>query len=446
MPSSKPQAGTHNDVNALLARLAERRPKKIDLGLERVYAALSRLGDPHKRLPPVLHVAGTNGKGSTIAFMRAMLEEAGVKTHIYSSPHLVRFNERIVVAGEEISDDMLISVLGQCDSAAGDTPLTYFEAVTSAAFLAFAQTPADILILEVGLGGRLDATNVIEDPLASIITPIGLDHQSWLGETIEEIAAEKAGIIKASRPVVIGQQHKSALGVLEDRALAVGALPHIYGQEWNSRLEHGRLVYEDEVGLSDVAPPKMFGSHQIENAGLAIAALKAAGLAPDDDKISAGLERTFWPARLQLLKSGPLVERARRIAGDGIEIWLDGGHNPHAARNIARAMADLEEREPKPLVLIAGLQAKKDLPGFFAPFEDLAACVYTIAAKGDGAANPELVAAAAQRAGLPATAQRDVMTALEEALSNAGTSSEGAPRILICGSLYLAGELLQENG
>lgn len=434
------------DVSALLARLAENRPKKIDLSLTRIFDALARLGDPHEKLPPVIHVAGTNGKGSTIAFMRAILEAAGLKVHVYTSPHLVRFNERIVLRGQDISDEELARVLGKCEAAAGDLELTYFEAVTCAAFLAYAETPADVLILEVGLGGRLDTTNVIDQPIASVITPIGMDHQEYLGDTLEEIAGEKAGIIKAGCPVVIGAQRAEALSILEDRALLLGAEAFISGQDWTVCLEQGRLIYQDEMSLSDLSPPLMVGSHQIENAGLAVAALKAAGLAPDDEKISQGLEAAFWPARLQRLKHGHLMELARDKAHEDVEIWLDGGHNPHAARVLARTMADLEERQPRPLILITGMQSSKDAVGFFTPFVDLASAAFTIRADLETAASAEHVADAAQAAGLPATPCPSVEAALSAALDTAFRSGEGQPRVFICGSLYLAGEILKENG
>ncbi|GGD16806.1 bifunctional folylpolyglutamate synthase/dihydrofolate synthase [Aquisalinus flavus] len=434
------------DVNALLARLAERRPRVIDLSLARVRQGLQRLGSPHLKLPPVIHVAGTNGKGSVIAYMRAILAAAGHRVHVYTSPHLVRFNERIVLASEQIEDQELLRVLGKCEAAAGDVELTYFEAVTCAALLAFAETPADILLLETGLGGRLDATNVVDDPIASVITPIGLDHQDYLGDTIEKIAFEKAGIIKKGRPAVIGAQRQEALKVLEDRALALGAPMHIAGQDWSAHQEQGRLVYQDETSLSDLSLPRMLGGHQVENAGLAVAALKAAGVAPNDDKISAGLEGAFWPARLQRLTTGPLVELARSKAHEDVEIWLDGGHNPHAARAIARAMADLEERQPRPLILISGLQENKDADGFFGCFADLVSMVLTVQAQTGTASDPEKVAVSARHAGLPAIACDSVESALKEALDSAFRSNEGAPRILICGSLYLAGEVLEDNG
>ncbi|WP_306252160.1 folylpolyglutamate synthase/dihydrofolate synthase family protein [Parvularcula sp. IMCC14364] len=433
------------DVRVLLARLAETRPRKIDLGLTRILKALERLGNPHLRLPPTLHVAGTNGKGSTIAFMRAILTAAGLKVHVYTSPDLVRFNERIVLAGEEISDSELARVLGKCEAAAGDLELTYFEAVTCAAFLAFAETRADVLLLEVGLGGRLDATNVIEEPLASVITPIGYDHQEYLGDTLAGIAEEKAGIIKKGRPVIIGPQRNEAHDAILNRALLLGAETHSASEEWHAFVEQGRFIFQDENSLSDLSLPRLYGNHQIENAGLAIAALRAAGLAPDDEKISEGLENVFWPARLQRLTNGPLVDAAYERAHEDVEIWLDGGHNPHAGRALARAMADLEERQPRPLIMICGMQNNKDAEGYFTCFTDLVSTVFTVQAEHAAATDADLLAAKAQKAGLPATAAASVSQAMAAALDIAFRSGEGAPRLLICGSLYLAGEILREN-
>ncbi|WP_051881456.1 bifunctional folylpolyglutamate synthase/dihydrofolate synthase [Parvularcula oceani] len=448
MPSAHavPQTAAAAEVQKRLARLSANAPAEMELGLGRIRRALSRLGDPQEALPPVIHVAGTNGKGSTIAVMRAILGAAGLRTHVYTSPHLVRFNERIVLAGQQIEDERLIRLLGACEAAAGDLPLTYFEAVTAAAFLAFAEEPGDVVLLETGLGGRLDATNVVTAPRACAITPIALDHQSWLGETLGEIAYEKAGILKEGAAFVTGPQRPEALSVLESRALAVGADPHIFGQEWTALSEAGRLVYTDERGLSDLSLPRLLGAHQIDNAALAVATLKAAGLAPEDDMISLGIEAAEWPARLQRLTRGPLVEAAERHAGEPAELWLDGGHNPHAAVAVARALADLEERSPKPLILIAGMQANKDAAGYFAPFADLASAVYTVSADTASAETPQALAAAAQGAGLPAEPAASVEAAIERALTETGRSGEGMPRILICGSLYLAGEVLGENG
>ncbi|MBB5517499.1 bifunctional folylpolyglutamate synthase/dihydrofolate synthase [Amphiplicatus metriothermophilus] len=430
------------DPAAVLARLAERRPALIDLGLDRMKDALARLGDPHRRLPPVIHVAGTNGKGSTVAYIRAILEAAGNSVHVYTSPHLVRFNERIVLAGREIDDAHLCDALERCDRDVGPKALTFFEATTCAAFLAFAETPADYLVLEVGLGGRLDATNVIDAPLATAVAPVALDHQQFLGDTLAAIAGEKAGIFRAGAPAVVGPQTPEAMQVFEARANAVGAPFFAYGLGWNAFLEHGRLVYQDDDGLSDLDPPRLPGVHQIANAGLAVATVKAAGLGFDDNILSAGVVSARWPARLQRLRRGPIVDFARARFGDEAEIWLDGGHNPHAARAVAAAMADMEEKAPRPLVLIAGMQANKDQEGFFAAFAGVASAVFTVRADHDGAAPPEDVAAAAERAGLPARP----CASIEEALRLAVGESRAPARLLICGSLYLAGEVLRENG
>jgi dihydrofolate synthase/folylpolyglutamate synthase len=428
------------DPLAVLARLAERRPVLIDLGLDRMRAALARLGDPHLRLPPVLHVAGTNGKGSTCAYLRAMLEAGGYSVHVFTSPHLVRFNERIVLAGAEIEDAALAEILTRCDEAVGPKALTFFEATTCAAFLAFAETPADFLVLEVGLGGRLDATNVIETPRATTITPVGLDHMHFLGDTVEKIAFEKAGILKRGAPAAIGPQVEGAMETIERQAARVGARLHAYRQHWNAWEEQGRLIYQDEDGLSDLDPPRLIGAHQILNAGLAVATLRAAGLSLPDAVLSEGLVRARWPARMQRLKSGPIVDIALRDGVDDPEIWLDGGHNPHAARALAATLADLEEKAPKRLVLISGLQGTKDVEGFFAAFKGLAAEVLTIQANHEGSADASTVAAAAERAGLPARPAASLEDAARRAFGQ-----KGPVRLLICGSLYLAGEVLKTH-
>jgi dihydrofolate synthase/folylpolyglutamate synthase len=440
------QPAARAEVERLLTHFENVSPATINLGLDRIEKALERLGNPHHRLPKTIHVAGTNGKGSTIAFMRTMLAAAGLRVHVYTSPHLVRFNERIVLAGETISDETLALVLGRCEAAAGDLPLTYFEASTAAAFLAFADTPADVVLLETGLGGRLDATNVVPSPAASVITPIGLDHMDWLGETLPEIAFEKAGIIKPQGTLVTGKQPQEVLEVLRSRALALGADQHILGEDWQIAREGGGFTYEDESGLSDLPLPRLFGSHQIDNAGLAVAALKASGLAPDDGMLALGIEAAEWPGRLHRLPQGPLSGIVTRHAGDPGELWLDGGHNPHAGRALARAMADLEERAPRPLVLICGMQKNKDAEDFLAPFEGLASVVLTVEAAHPAARDAESLAEAAQRAGLPARAMPSVEDALLHAVEAFGRSGEGQPRVLICGSLYLAGEVLKANG
>ncbi|MEM9810212.1 MAG: folylpolyglutamate synthase/dihydrofolate synthase family protein [Pseudomonadota bacterium] len=433
------------EVERLLTLFEKANPATIELGLERIHAALHRLGDPHRKLPPVIHVAGTNGKGSTIAFMRTILAAAGLRVHTYISPHLIRFNERITLAGAEITDEHLASVLGRCEAAAGDLPLTYFEATTAAAFLAFSETPGDVVLLETGLGGRLDATNVVPDPRAVVITPIGFDHMDWLGETLSEIAFEKAGIIKEGSTLVTGPQHADVLEVLQSRALALGADHHIFGEDWQLTREVSGFTYEDETGLLDLKRPRLAGSHQIDNAGLAVASLKAAGLAPEADFISMGIEAAEWPGRLQRMTDGPLTKIITRHEGDPGELWLDGGHNSHAAQVLARAMADLEERNPRPLVLIAGLGKKKDAGSFLSPFADLASAVLTVPLHGTPGWEPEALAEESQTAGLPARAMASLEDALEHVVSAFGRSGEGTPRVLICGSLYLAGEALEKN-
>lgn len=428
-----------NAVEAALERVALRRPALIDLGLGRVLRTLDRLGSPQRKLPPVFHVAGTNGKGSTVAYLRAILEASGAKVHTFISPHLVRYNERIVLAGQEISDAAFLDVIERVDTAAGEDDLTFFETIAAAAFLAFAETPADLLVLEVGLGGRLDATNVIDKPLAAAVTPIALDHQSFLGGTLAEIAREKAGIFRAGSPAVVGPQTAEAMAVFEAQAQASRAPLYAFGREWNAWSENGRLVFQDDNGLSDLDPPRLAGAHQFMNAGLAVAAIRAAGLQLTDEVLSAGLVSARWPARLQRLKTGPLFET---LAGDEeTEVWLDGGHNPHAARALAQTMADFEEKSAKPLVLICGMQENKDADGFFAAFSGLAASVFTVQADHSGARTAMSVAEAAERSGLPA---HPCLT-FDEAIRHARGVGKKPLRILICGSLYLAGEVLKTH-
>lgn len=431
-----------NDPNAVLARIAERRPVLIDLGLDRMRAALERLGDPQRRLPPALHIAGTNGKGSTVAYLKSILEAAGKRVHVFTSPHLVRFNERIVLGGEEISNDYLVDVLTRCDREVGQKSLTFFEATTCAAFLAFAETPADYLVLETGLGGRLDATNVLDSVLAALITPVALDHQHFLGESIIDIAKEKAGIFREGAPAVIGPQTAEAMQALAAAAERIGAPLFAYGSYWNAFLEQGRLVYQDDDGLKDLNPPRLLGNHQIANAGLAVAGLKAAGLDFEDETISRGIETARWPARMQRLKTGPIVDFVREHCSGEPDVWLDGGHNPHAARALAATISDIEEKAPRPLVLISGMQEKKDHEGFFQAFSGIAAAAFAVQAAQEGSAPAAFIAAAAERAEIPATPCASIMDALRRAVGNGRTPL----RILICGSLYLAGEVLRENG
>ena len=431
-----------SDIEAALDRIAARRPRIIDLSLDRVFDALARLENPHRALPPVFHVAGTNGKGSTIAFLRAVLEAAGKSVHVYTSPHLVRFNERIILGGEEIADGEFIDALEAVDRAVGEEKLTYFETITCAAFLAFAGRPADYLLLEVGLGGRLDATNVIDRPLAAIVAPVDLDHQQFLGNSVGAVAAEKAGIFRKGAPAVIGRQSPDAMAVLLQCAEDMDALPYAMGRDWDAFPDRGRFVFQDEGGLLDLDAPRLAGAHQFDNAALAIAALRASGVGIDQETISRGVVSARWPGRLQRLTSGALIDLAANLLGEPPEIWLDGGHNPHAGRALAGAMADMEARSPRPLVLIAGMQENKDAAGYFANFEGIAQCVIAVTASHDSAAPAQKIAAAAQQAGLTAHISDQITDGIRAACAGTQTT----PRILICGSLYLAGDVLRENG
>jgi dihydrofolate synthase/folylpolyglutamate synthase len=430
-----------SQVDSIIERLMALHPKRIDLSLERIERLLAALGHPERKLPPVIHVAGTNGKGSTVAFLRAMLEAAGKRTHVYTSPHLVRYNERFRLDGRLASDAELSASLAECEKANGGAPITVFEITTAAAFLLFARNPADVLILEVGLGGRLDATNVIEQPLASVITPVSIDHTDFLGDTLEKIATEKAGIIKRGAPVVVASQSRDALIVIERQAGRMKAPLRIAGENWTATEERGRLVYQDDDGLIDLPAPKLYGRHQFENAGLAIATLRMLPeLSVPLAAYESGVVQADWPARMQRLSQGKLVE----LAPAGSELWLDGGHNPDGGRAIAAALADLEERVSRPLVLIVGMLTTKDNAGFLRNFTGLAKRLIAVPVPGQEKGMPaEQLAALAREIGLQATARDDLASALGAA---GKLDLDPPPRILITGSLYLAGEVLKANG
>jgi dihydrofolate synthase/folylpolyglutamate synthase len=434
-----------NQVESIIERLMALHPKRIDLSLERIERLLAALGHPERKLPPVIHVAGTNGKGSTVAFLRAMLEAAGKRTHVYTSPHLVRYNERFRLGGEGegrlASDAELSAALAECEAANGGAPITVFEITTAAAFLLFAQNPADILILEVGLGGRLDATNVIAQPLASIITPVTIDHTDFLGDTLDKIAAEKAGIIKRGVPVIAAAQQRDVIGVIERQAARMKAPLKIAGEDWTATEERGRLVYQDDNGLIDLPAPKLYGRHQFENAGLAIATLRALPeLNVPLAAYEAGVVKADWPARMQRLAQGSLVE----LAPAGSELWLDGGHNPDGGRTVAAALADLEERVSRPLVLIVGMLTTKDNAGFLRNFTGLAKRLIAVPVPDQEKGMPaEQLATLARDLGIAAMARDDLASALDSA---GKLDLDPPPRILITGSLYLAGEVLKANG
>ena len=440
-----PPADKPPPLGELIARLSSLHPKRIDLSLDRMHRLLEQLDHPERKLPPVIHVAGTNGKGSTIAYLRAILEAAGLRVHVFTSPYLVRLNECFRIGraggGALVGDDELRATLEHCERANKGEPVTIFEIETAAALCLFAQHPADIVLLEVGLGGRLDATNVIEAPLASVIAPVSMDHTEFLGNSLTAIAGEKAAIIKRNTPVVCAEQAVEAMAVIEAQANRMRAPLHAAGQQWHVSVERGRLVYQDERGLMDLAAPKLFGRHQFDNAGLAIATLRAL----DRFKIGiaafeAGIISAEWPARMQRLVSGTLVDQGP----PGCEIWLDGGHNAEGGRVAAAALGDLEERVSRPLVVIVGMMANKDAGAFLANFAGLTRHIMAVQIPDrENAMPPDRLADAARSLGMRVENAASVEAALH-ALSR--LAYEVPPRILITGSLYLAGHVLAVNG
>ena len=422
--------------DALLQRMMAFHPKIIDLTLDRVHRLLAALDHPERRLPPVIHVAGTNGKGSTQAMIRAGLEAQGKQVHAYTSPHLAWFHERIRLAGDLISEDALTALLDECITANGAETITFFEITTCAALLAFARRPADYTLLEVGLGGRLDATNVVDHPALTILTPVSIDHQQYLGETLPEIAGEKAGIIKRGVPCVVGPQAEEGLAVIEARAARLGAPLLAYGQHWHIGTENGRMIYQDERGLLDLPLPNLPGPHQIQNAGAALAALRHLGA--DQAACEAAVTRAEWPARMQRLRRGPLVEAAVG-AGAGAELWLDGGHNPAGGAAIAATLAAMPKR---PTHAICGMLNTKDVTGYMRPLAAHLASLRAVSIPGEkNTLTASETADAARQAGIDAAEADSVAEALQAILAR-----DPAARVLICGSLYLAGAILRENG
>jgi len=429
-------------VDSILARLTALHPKRIDLSLGRIERLLAALDYPERKLPPVIHVAGTNGKGSTVAFLRAILEAAGLRAHVYTSPHLVRFNERFRLGGIGlVSDDELAAVMEECERANAGAPITVFEITTAAGMLLFSRHPADVLVMEVGLGGRLDATNVIPEALATVITRVSIDHTDFLGDTLDKIAAEKAGVLKRNTSGIVAAQHRDALSVIERQAARLNAPLRIAGEDFTATEERGRLVYQDEAGLLDLPAPRLYGRHQYENAGLAIAALRATNrFRIPPAAFEAGMTKAEWPARMNRLSHGRLVE----LAPEGSEVWLDGGHNPDGGRVIAAALADLEERVPRPVVMIAGMLASKDCDGFLRNFTGLARRLIAVPVPASEKGVPaEELAERARNIGLPATSRGTLDGAFEAVRK---LDLDPPPRILITGSLYLAGDVLRENG
>ena len=422
-------SGPTSDV--ILDRMMSLHPKIIDLTLDRVWRLLEALGNPQDALPPVIHIAGTNGKGSTQAMIRAGLEAAGKSVHAYTSPHLARFHERIRLAGELISEPDLTAVLDECYAANGGEDITYFEITTCAALLAMSRVKADFTLLEVGLGGRLDATNVVANPALTMITPISIDHEQFLGNTLAKIAGEKAGIIKRGVPCIVGPQDDAAMEVIEDTARRLGAPLFAHGQHWHITQERGRLIYQDETGLRDLPLPNLPGDHQVQNAGAALAALRHLDMG--DTALEGAVRQAQWPARMQRLKSGPLINAAPQA-----ELWLDGGHNAAAGQALGRLLASLPAR---PTHLICGMLNTKDISGYLAPLAEQAESLTAISIPGEANTLPaEDTANASNAVGLPAQTADTALDALKVI-----TAKTPAARVLICGSLYLAGAILREN-
>ncbi|RAK61733.1 bifunctional folylpolyglutamate synthase/dihydrofolate synthase [Phenylobacterium hankyongense] len=418
-----------------IQRLRANHPSLIDLTTGRVERLLAALGHPERRLPPVIHVAGTNGKGSTVAYLRAIGEAAGLKVHAITSPHLVRFAERIRIAGQLITDQRLSELIDRVEAANEGQPISFFEITTVLALQAFAETPADLCIVEVGLGGRFDATNIFDAPALSVITPVDYDHLEMLGPELGKIAWEKAGIIKRGRPAVVARQPEEALEAIEREADDRMAPLFLMGRDFDAWEERGRLMVQMQDRLLDLPPPSLFGGYQFDNAGLAVAAALTLDPQLSEEAVGQGVSGAVWPARFQRLTKGPLAELAR---ARGSDLWLDGGHNPHAGRALAEAASRLVDRDPRPLVLVTGMFARKDAVGFFRPFAEMHPKVFATTFESGNAASPEELAAAATQAGLKAETVADVSDGVRRALAVEGP----APHVLICGGLHFAGEVL----
>ncbi|MFC7048471.1 bifunctional folylpolyglutamate synthase/dihydrofolate synthase [Emcibacter nanhaiensis] len=416
----------------VLDRLYRLHPKKIDLSLDRVERLLAALDHPEQKLPPVIHVAGTNGKGSTTAFLRAILEAAGLRVHVYTSPHLVKFAERIRLAGKLISEDYLLELLDICEQANGEQPITYFEMTTALAFKAFADVPADVVLLEVGLGGRFDATNVIDQPLSTVITPVSLDHEQFLGSDLAGIGREKAGIAKKGVPLIVAPQPPVILDAILEVAKERQAIPVAAGYTWKCTPTEDCFLYEDFYGEMILPQPVLPGLHQRENAALAIACLRhQRTFEITEQHIRTGLQTAEWPARMQDLSKSTLA----KTLPAGSELWLDGGHNPAAGEIIADLLRD---RKDLPLFLVCGMMANKDTGGFLAPLAPLTTTLYGIHVPGEESHSAEAIAEMARDAGIEAVA----MPGFEESLDLIGREQTVPVRVLICGSLYLAGKVL----
>lgn len=436
-----PPAPAAADIDAILQRLTALHPKAIDLSLDRIRALLARLGDPHLHLPPVFHIAGSKGKGSTTAFLRAMAEAAGYRVHVYTSPHLVRFNERIRLAGNLIDDARLIELLEQCERTNAGAPITFFEITTAAAYLAFAEVPADLVLLETGLGGIADTTNVIPQPALTALTPIGIDHVAFLGDTIAKIATNKAGILKEGVPCVVGPQPADAIAVIEARAAETKSELFRHGRDWTVRETSEGIAWRDRTIELALPRPALLGAHQVVNAGVAVACARhLSSFTIPSEAIAAGLRQVDWPARMQLLTKGPLPD----LLPPGTELWLDGAHNAMAGEALAEALKLLP---PRPTWLLAGMLNTKDAAGFLNPLAPGLQAARCIAIPGEAnSLSAEELAQAARSVGLTAEPSGSAAAAMRQIAQMIRADAESAPaRVVIAGSLYLAGRILSEN-
>jgi dihydrofolate synthase/folylpolyglutamate synthase len=434
------------EADKLIEKLMQLHPKGFDLSLERITKLLEKLGNPQDKMPPIIHVAGTNGKGSVTAFARALLEASGRSVHVHTSPHLVNWNERYRLGvkggkGQLVDDAAFADALARVAAANDGQMITVFEILTAVTFILFSEHPADAAIIEVGLGGRFDATNVISSPAVSVIMPVSLDHEAYLGDTVEKIAFEKAGIIKRRYPVVIGNQpFDGALEVISRQAVKLQCPLSIYGQDFSAHSENGRLVYQDVESLVDCALPRLIGVHQPANAAAAIRAVKAAGFSLSDEEIDLAMREVSWPGRMQKITHGQIFD----LAPEGSEIWLDGGHNPGAGEVISATFK--QAGAERPLMMIAGMINTKDTSGYFKAFDGMVVEGFTVPIAGsDASVDAEALAQSARSVGLKFTATGSIAEALEK-VKEAAAQFDLPPRILIGGSLYLAGNALAFNG
>ena len=427
--------------DVILSRLMQLHPKVIDLSLDRTLEMLEALGNPQDNLPPVIHVAGTNGKGSTLAMLRSVFEAAGLKVHVYSSPHLVKFAERIRLAGEIIAEEELIKLLEFCEEANGNKPITFFEITTCAAFKAFSEVDADILLLETGLGGRLDSTNVVKKPAATILSSISMDHTQFLGDTLQAIATEKAHIQKKDVPSILGPQADIAMAVLEQVAEDQGATTFKHGRDWTMEEDGEDAMRFKCDGVDLLLPrPSLPGDHQVPNAGQVLATIqvmKKQGFNISDEAIIEGLKNAEWPARLQRIKSGPILDSLN----DGWEFWLDGGHNAAAGDALAKMASQWQAKDDRPLYVIFGMLNTKAAGDFLKPLAPFVKDARSIAIPHEeNTLSADESTAFGKEVGLNVSPAASI----EEAVADIA-KLEGPARLLICGSLYLAGTILYEN-